>query len=269
MPLLSRCAIALLVAALPLRAQDTQKPQTTLPGRVVFSVGESFADRAGRTRLLLQVVTEKKYPCASPVTARRTKQGDTITVDQWRYSPSRIFCEGEDGPAYGEIPLGVDAGRYTIAIRHLGAEDRYRVTITGDAIRVAPLRTPTVSILRDTLAWRFPRNSFAVACGTTEKNAWMCAEVFRMLATSPGITPVEIPAVGLNPFGNATGDRGNWHNERLRYFRTDPSNMSRVRRDVQRFYDAYVGPRNGYSITIIPWTNDRWFTQSPRDGENR
>ena len=70
---------------------------------------------------------------------------------------------------------------------------------------------------------------------------------------------------GLRTF---RADDGLWEDHRVE----DVASPQGFRRDpqlVQRFYDAYVGPRNGYSITIIPWTNDRWFTEAPRDGENR
>ena len=261
-------ALALTIAALPGEAQQPFEPLSSTPPRIAFWVGESYADRAGRTRILLQASTEKSYACAS-LAGRRTSRGDTITIDQWHVTGSRRFCEDESAPAAGEIPLGVDTGSYTLAIRHLGEEDRYRVVITGDAIHVAPLAHPSVSILRDTLAWRFPRNSFAVGCGTTEMNAWMCAEFYRMLADKPYLTTIDIPAVGVNPYRAWVGSGGSWHNDGLRYFRIDPSSVPRFRRDVQAFYDAYVGRRLGYGISITPWTGMPWYATPPEQGEIR
>lgn len=261
--------LALTAAALPVGAQRTPEPIDTAHGRrIVLSVGDSYADRAGRTRILLQASTERFYPCAS-LSAHPTRRGDVIAVDQWQIAPSPEFCENQPSPASVDIPLGVDTGRYTLAIRYLGAEDRYRVVVAGDAVHVTPLAPPTVTVLRDTLAWRFPRNSLAVGCGTTEMNAWVCAELFRQLASEPYLTTIDIPAVGLNPYREWDHGQGSWHNDRLRYFRTDPSNIPRLRRDLQRFYDAYVGRRLGYGVSITQWNAEHWYTSAPREGEIR
>ncbi len=61
MPIALRLAIALFAIALPLGAQDA--PDTTR-GRIVFSVGESYADRAGRTRIQLEASMTTTDRCA-------------------------------------------------------------------------------------------------------------------------------------------------------------------------------------------------------------
>jgi hypothetical protein len=262
-------ALAFCLAS-PLGAQDVARPVDPAHGRIVFVVAEDVADAAGRTRIIVQASTERTYSCLVPLAARMVAAGDSVVLDRWNIPPSPL-CSEEIGPASGAIRLPWDVGRHTLVIRHLGAEDRYRVDISSDAIRVMPSAAPRrASILTDTLVWRFPRNSFAVRCGTTELNAWVCAELFRMLARTPGIESVDIPLIGRDPFGNRFGDYGHWHNESTRYYRrSSPRDATGLERDVQAFYDAYVGRRLGYSISIFDWTGRVWFTTAARDGDIR
>ena len=269
---LIRCVLAPLTLCLasPLGAQKAPEPVDSAHGRIAFSIFESYADSSGRTRVLLDASTEKPYGCLLPLVARMARTTDTVVLDQWNIPP--VFaCPSAMGPASGRIRLPWDVGTHTLVIRHLGAEDRYRIIISTDAIRVAPDGTPgRASILSDTLVWRFPRNSFAVRCGTIDLHAWVCAELFRLLDRTPGIEPVDIPLSGRDPFGDRFGDYGHWHNEPARYFRTvGPRNFPRLERELQSFYDAYVGRRLGYSITVGDWTGRRWFTTAARDGEIR
>ena len=266
----SALAALVLCMAAPLAAQDVPRPVDSAHGRIAFSVAESFADAAGRTKVLLSVSTEKVYPCLLPLAARMVRAGGAVVLDRWNIPPV-VVCAEMVGSASGTITLPWDVGTHRLVIRHLGVEDQYRVTITSDAIRVAPEDAPGgASILRDTLVWRVPRNSFAVRCGTTELNAWVCAELYRMLARTPGIEPIDIPLTGRDPYGDRSASYGHWHNERTRYYRTvGRRDMPRLRGALQRFYDAYVGRRQGYSITIDDWTGQPWFTRAAPDGDVR
>ena len=260
----------LLCMAAPLGAQRPPLPVDSAHGRIAFSVAEGFADAAGRTKILLSASTEKPYHCLLPLTARMVRAGDAVVLDRWSISPV-VVCAEMVGSAFGTITLPWDVGTHRLVIRHLGAEDQYRVTVTSDAVRVAPEDVRGgVSILQDTLVWRIPRNSFAVRCGTTELNAWVCAELYRMLARTPGIEPIDIPLTGRDPYGDRSAGYGHWHNERTRYYRTvGPRDMPRLQAALQQFYDAYVGRRLGYSITIDDWTGQQWFTTAARDGDIR
>jgi hypothetical protein len=270
---LIRCLLAPLTLCLASRLgaqQPLPEPVDSAHGRIVFTIGESYADSSGRTRILLDATTEKRYSCLLPLAARMTRTADAIALDQWNIPPVDA-CPSAMGPASGTINLPWDVGTHTLVIRHLGAEDRYRVLISSDAIRVVPDAAPgRASILGDTLVWRFPRNSFAVRCGTIDLHAWVCAELLRLLDRTPGIEPVDIPLGGRDPFGDRFADYGHWHNEPARYFRTvGPRDLPRLQRELQSFYDAWVGRRLGYSITIRDWTGHVWFTTAARDGEIR
>lgn len=263
-------ALLTLCLASPLGAQEAPRPVDSAHGRIVFALAESFADTSGRTRVLLEASTEKRYSCLLPLEARMTRTADTVVLDQWTIPPVTV-CPSAMGPASGRILLPWDIGTHMLVIRHLGADDRYRVIVSTDAIRVARDDAPgRASIATDTLAWRFPRNSFAVRCGTIDLNAWVCAELFRLLGRTPGIEPVDIPLGGKDPFGDRFADYGHWHNEPTRYFRTvGQRNIPWLERELQSFYDAWVGRRLGYSITVSDWTGHRWFTTTAREGEIR
>jgi hypothetical protein len=94
----------------------------------------------------------------------------------------------------------------------------------------------------------------------------VCAELWRLLVDEPGITPIDIPRAGRNPFepfglgGETTA----------RYFRAaSPASIARMRRDVQRFYDANVGRRLGYVVGFVHWTGERWNPTAPPDPPSR
>ena len=254
--------LAALAAAAPLAAQRTIAPLDSTAGRIMFSVDESFADAAGRTRIRLNVQTEKAARCYAALGARVTARGDTTVIDRWYLSAGDMCSESGD-PASGTIQLPLEEGRKVLAIAHLGAVDRYRLTITGDAIRVAPIGLPRVSVLRDTtFLWRFPRNSLALRCTTGEHTAWTCAEVFHLLADDQDLVSIDIPGTGRNPFHWYQAEYGGDRGEPARYFRlTSLASYDRLVRDVQRLHDSYAGRRVDFYVSIQRWTGKSWHTE--------
>jgi hypothetical protein len=253
--------LATLSVAPALAAQRTTAPLDATAGRIVFSVDESFADPTGHTRIVLHARTEKGARCYATLGARVATRGDTITIDRWHLSAGDICLDDNSEPPSGIIPVPLEEGRHLLAIAHLGAVDRYRLTITSDAIRVAPIGTQRVSVLRDsTLLWRFPRNSLALRCDTGEHTAWMCAEVFHLLADEPGLVPIGIPPTGRNPYDQRWfGEYDGNGDEPLRYFRvTTPASYARLVGDIQRLHDTYAGRRVGFSVSIRRWTGESW-----------
>jgi hypothetical protein len=253
----------------PLAAQQNTTPLDSSAGRIMFSVAESFADAAGRTHLVLRVGTERKIRCYAPLGGRVTTRGDTIIVDRWHLAITGICLDDADEAPSGAITLPLEEGRRVLAIAHVGAVDRYRLTVTSDAIRVAPIGTPRVSVLGDTtLLWRFPRNSLALTCGTGASTAWTCAEVEHLLADEPGLVPIEIPAGGRNPYSTWRGDYG--VAEPVRYFRVaTTAGYDRFLRDVRRLHDAYAGRRAGFDVSILRWTGARWSIGRSREDQSR
>src|SRR4051812_2083889 len=91
---------AALVLAPPLAAQRTT-PLGAETGRIMFSVGESFADAAGRTRIQLHARTEKPARCYAPLGARVSTRADTTIVDRWHLGDRHGICldDASENPA--------------------------------------------------------------------------------------------------------------------------------------------------------------------------
>jgi hypothetical protein len=256
--------LATLAIAPPIAAQRT--PLDSSAGRIVFSVRESFADSTGHTHLVLRVGAERRLRCYSPVGSRVSTRGDTVTVDRWFTSDEGGCIDDESVPPMGSIALPLEPERRVLEIVRLGVVDRYRLTVTSDAIQVRPIGTPRVSVVSDTTRLgRFPRNSLALSCSTGRNTAWTCAEVEHLLADEWGLVPIELPATGRNPYAGWPGEQAGDHVEPVRYFRVDtPASYDRLLRDVQRLYDAYAGRRVDFNVSILPWTGRSWRTVRAR-----
>ena len=258
-----RCLVlsASLVVAPALAAQRPTAPLDSALGRIVFTVGESFADSAGRTRVVLRVHTEKPVHCYTPLRARVTVRRDTVVIDRWYLEDKGVCVYDTEGPPWGSFSFPLEEGRRVVAIAHLGAVDRYRLVVTGDAIRVAPIGTPRVTVFTDSIPfWRLPRNSFAFRCSTGERTAWTCAEVFHLLADERGLAPIDMPP-GRNTY---TWWAGTGAEPPLYYRVATPASYDRFVRGVQRLHDLYASPRVGFDVAIVRWTGATWRIATPR-----
>ena len=247
--------IASVAVAPALAAQRPTAPLDSALARIVFSVGESFADSVGRTRIVLRVHTEKPVHCYTPLRARVTVRRDAVVIDRWYLEDNGVCVYDTVGAPYGSFSFRLHEGHRVLAIAHLGAVDRYRLVVTGSAIRVAPIGTPRVSVLGDsTPLWRVPRNSFAFRCGTGERTAWTCAEVFHLLDDEPGLVSVDMPP-GRNTY---TWWLAAGAEPPLYYRVATPASYDRFVRGVQRLHDVYASPRVGFDVAIVRWTGATW-----------
>src|SRR3954467_3814009 len=137
--------LATLALAVPLGAQEPTTPLDSSAGRIIFSVYESFADSTGHTHLMLRVGAERRLHCYSPLGFRVSTRGDTVTVDRWFTTWGGGCISDEIVPPMGNIPLPLEPARRVLEIVRLGVVDRYRITVTSDAIQAKPLGTPRVS----------------------------------------------------------------------------------------------------------------------------
>lgn len=273
MPTLSHrlLLLAALASATPLGAQQETTPLDSAAGRIIFSVHESFADPGGRTHLVLRAGAERRLHCWSPLGFRASTRGDTVTVGGWFTTWGGGCISDETTPPMGSIALPIEPERRVLEIVRLGAVDRYRLTVTSDAIGVTPIGTPRASVLGDsTLLWRLPRDSFTFRCGTDQHTTWMCAEVEHLVADLPGIVPIELPPGGRDPYAF----HGASAREPGRLFRVATSaDFARLTREVQRLYDLYAGPRHDFGIytrqrfdfdvAVLRWTGQRWTVARP------
>lgn len=264
----ARHLFAVVAFAAPLAAQEPTTPLDSSAGRIIFSVIESFADSAGHTHLVLRAGAERRLQCWSHLGFRGSTHGDTVTVDGWFTTWSGGCISDEVVPPMGSIPLPMEPARRVLEIVRLGAVDRYRLSVTSDAIQVSPIDTARASVLRDsTPLWRFPRNSLAIGCRADANAAHACAEVGRLLAGEPGLVPIELPAAGRSPYSELL--RGA-HVEPVRCFRVRTrASYDRLLRDLQRLHAAYAERRTHFNVIILRWTGAWWSTDRPEGGQVR
>jgi hypothetical protein len=226
---------------------------------MMFEVMETHDHVGQPPRLAIRIATEKPYSCLLTLSFHVQLTAGHVTVNDFTV-PSGGDCADMIGPAVGAQDLDLPAGRYALAVSHRDTTDTYRLDITDTSIAVAG--SGFVSWPSEFRAWRYPPNSFAVACGATDDASWICDDARRMLLLEPGITPVSMPRTGRNPYG--TAGNAHWYNESPHVYRYAlRADYDRVVADITAFHDRVIGRQAGTTITVTTWLGERWWTATP------
>jgi hypothetical protein len=223
-------------------------PDSTL-GRIMLALEANVWN--GRETLTLLSSAERGHSCADVIEADRRDSADVTFLERWHY-PARPPCD-LDFAAPTILTLSLTTPVRTLLVRHLGAEDRWRIAIGVDAIHISAIGRSRVSLMRDTLVWRTRRNTLRVSCGANDVAQWYCVELYRALAEVPGIHAVVVPRVGRLPLDLPAGT-GDTRYERNRIYRYDDD------RSVERAKAALrsVASTWGGDAVMQLWTSARW-----------
>lgn len=250
----SGAAIALaasLLAATTLGAQVVRGPLEDVDGRIVFQLAEQIDSTGRPSPVRIDFHTEKRFGGPAGLLASVTRNESTFTLSDWQLAFSTGPVPAVVTPAFGSTVLPIRVGVYELVIRRSGIDDRYRLTLERELIRVAPIGVPRVSITSDTLLRRTIPNTFAVRCNDA---TWVCARVFRELGLVSGIRPFPMPSAGRNSFGESIASGGR---EPPRYFRyTDSRQVDSARAALRRAYDDLRGPQSEASVGLRLWLED-------------
>lgn len=258
-PTIALAAALLATSSLP--AQTTQ-PLEDAAGRIIFQVAEHVDSTGSPPALAISFWTENSFGDPRELQASVARRENVFTLADWQIRYPGIGL-GVVEPAGGSVVLPVHAGVYELVIRRSGTDDRYRVALEPELIRVAPIGAPRVSLTGDTLIRRAIPGSLAVNCRDA---SWVCARLFRELALVPGLRPFAFPAAGRNPFGELiTRPYGGGHEPPRYFLYSAPTQVDAARAVVKRANDEWHGPWPREGTVLVLWRDPNIWWERPLD----
>lgn len=100
--------------------------------------------------------------------------------------------------------------------------DSYSVNINTRRVGIFTRATEFTDLLLS-ISFRYPKNSFAVICGTNLEQTDLCANFLEKLDDVQSLSSYGFPGNGNIPYPDTSS--GNWNNTVSRYFIYDDENM--------------------------------------------
>lgn len=227
-----------------------------LEGDVVFSFKEGYEgwDSEGEPRLSFAMCTEKIYGCFNyeivPVISIKE---DEIDVDILGvYVPE--ICACAHGPAkYGSF-IEIDNGEYSLVLSSGDVADEYTLTVTDSFLSIAE---DTASLSRPEYKefWRYPRNSFAYQCGTTEETSLICEDFLEYLKAEICSEEFLFPESVWIPYSTLISDAS------VMYFLYDDEGDFDLAGERLRSYTHdVIGQYSGVRIALVNWKNRKFYS---------
>jgi len=249
--------ILLLAACFLSGTACSERTLTPLEGRILFSVGESYRNmsEAGPPAIIFRLETEKVYGCCnySLVTQLARVGGDVVADIQGVEAPG--ICLTALGPAcFGDF-IDLENGRYVLTIRDGRGRSEYQLTVDEDSLAILGPAEAGWAAPKYSVFWRYPRDSFAVLCGTTTETAWIYEDFLARLGDAVELREIEFAAFGERCYPRAPQGHGVDHPGR--YFVYEGQEDFAAAGEVLRAYVRdVIGPIQGVGITLLNWRNE-------------
>lgn len=255
----SKACCLLLSAVFVLFAACAQKNITAREGRFFFGVREAYpGGKAGvEPSLLLSMETEKIYSCCNySIETFFQRLGSLLSVDI-RGILQPDICLTALGPAFWGDFLELEEGVYSLEFMDGLQKNVFELTVAQNAVTVAEASGSGVgfALPKYTVFWRYPRNSFAVLCGTMDDTAWIYEDFLSRLRAAVELQEIEFPAYG--ELGYPRAPQGSHVNHRARFFTYAEESDFQAAGDVLRAYVRdVIGQPQGVSIWLLNWKNE-------------
>lgn len=171
-----------LLALLSCDIFDSRGNIIPIEGDIIFSIKEDYEhyDSICEPSIILSMVTEKLYPVIGFLIESEVKKMNSEILIEflgiWVPSGGADFWF----PATAETILDIPEGEYLLKFLYGRINDLYILSLTDSYIKVTEVESQfTLSDFN--LYWRYPYNSFAYLCGTTEENSWICEDFLDTL----------------------------------------------------------------------------------------
>jgi len=227
-------------------------------GKVIVGFSEGYPSGAGEPTIMLTMSSVRIYPCMNyTLLYKLTKSQDSIHLAILGVTIGEI-CLTALGPAGASTPIELASGAYNVDVDILGSTDRYALVVTNDDIRLTPIDT-SVSRLRASHLWRYPRQSFAYYAGTLVEDSSLCTAFADTLRTHLILEEISPPPEGIWPYPLTVG--GYYFNSPARFFhyRTEADYDSAG--SLLRIYSkAVLKNTSGSSFWLVNWMNKRYLS---------
>lgn len=227
-------------------------------GGITFSVGEGYLNwsESADPNIFLSMQTDEIYACCNySILANTGWVNGKLRVDVLGiYRPG--ICLTATGPAKFRRQLDLPTGEYELEISDHPKIDRYRLVVTETSIRLQPQET-SFTTPKSTLAWRYPRKSFAYVCGTNVETTWIYNDFLDSLLTLPNVTTYKFPEDGTIPY--PTSSDGHWRDHPAKYFLyTTEADYVEAGEMLRRYSEQTISRHVGVTICLLNYRN-HWF----------
>lgn len=224
-----------------------------LDGQIIFLIREIHGfefDVVGEPQMALYLLTDRTYPCRG-----YTIEGDvgvagsviTVRLDGIR---EPALCFEQSQPAEGRQVLDVGPGTWTLRFTHEDRASEYTLTIDDEAIAVAGDESG-LAVPDFPLFWRYPVDSFALACDRAGGYPDICAELNDSVAATPGVAPFEFGAEGGIPYPvSFANSQVSWLVTYFTY--ADPEAWDSARTRGAAVFSRFQGMR----YYLVDWRNE-------------
>jgi hypothetical protein len=227
-----------------------------IDSKILFNVSEYHHGLTiGEPKIFINLSTEKIYGCFN-YSIESNKNIKNRNIDIYLsgiYKPD--VCLTACGPARKEMELKNLSGIYKINIKNKVFIDRYDLHITDSYIQIKGDTTKNTKPSNN-LYWRYPENSMAYICGTTNETSTIFTEFLDTLLSEIELEEFFFPDSGIIPY--PTKSSGYWHNHPAKYFyyQNDTSYVQ-IEKIVKKYKENHIKNKTGISIEIINWKNER------------
>lgn len=212
----------------------------------------------GEPVLTLQLTSDEIFPCFNyRIDAVPVAVGGRVDV----------YVDGVDlgdvcltalGPASATLPLAAEEGTTTLRIVNGRVIDEAEVTVTEDAVRIRPVRADA-SVPADTLAWRYPRRSFAAVCGTLVEDAGLCDAFDARLREALRLEEIPVPEAGRWPYPRQSSGHDDDAPTRV-YRYDDEADFERAGDVLAAFTRDELAGRSGATVWLVNWRNEAFHS---------
>lgn len=198
----------------------------------------------------LQMKTEDIYSCMNYQIVSDFSESSTdkkVTIEGVK-SPG--VCLTALGPAQKSFPLNVETGEYNLTFSYKMQSYAYQLKVDESSIKVTGNGDSFMSSETQTF-WRYPDNSFAFLCESTQDTRWMCEDFEQMLNDSLDVSSFEFPNEGTIPYPT----KGEQYDIANYYNYPEESVFQKAGEMLEAYSDSVVSQQEGAYISVINWKN--------------
>lgn len=201
--------------------------------------------------LKINFATTKQYPCINyHLLTTVTERQDELIVrfDEVNIGP---ICATAIGPATTSVSFP-ETTKYLVLINGKKI-DKYAVNITKEEINLISKET-SFSKLGYDRTFRYPKDSFALLCGTNVNNTRLCNDFYDLLTENTDVSEFVFEGDDKIPYPDSTS--GNWRNNPSVFFTYSSFEEFDKAGDLLRnFSKNNLTENDGVSIFMSSWNN--------------
>ncbi len=212
-------------------------------------------------KIYLYLETENIFGCYNnEIKTMNYFNGSNITIEYDRITLIGNICETAEGPAKTKMLFDVNQGNYVLQIKQKDIIDKYRIEINNELISIELLDSRLSSLALNEY-WRYPKNSFAYLCGTTNETKWICEEFNDSLKSNIELTEITFPDGGEICYPRSS--EGHFFDMPAKYYKyKSEEDFTKLNELLKEYSKEVINNYQGVSISIINWKNEKflsWF----------